>query len=72
MLARLGADVTAAEPDPQMLAGLRRAMPEVRSVPGSAEELPLPDVGVEDGLSSSRDQVMTIRDGSCRAGAPAR
>ena len=29
-LVRLGADVTAVEPDPQMLAELRRAMPAVR------------------------------------------
>ena len=47
MLARLGADVTAVEPDRQMLAELRRAMPEVRSVPGSAEEVPLPDASVD-------------------------
>ncbi len=46
-LVRLGADVTAVEPDPQMLAELRRAMPEVRSVPGSAEEIPLPDASVD-------------------------
>ena len=46
-LVRLGADVTAVEPDPQMLAELRRAMPEVRSVPGSAEEMPLPDASVD-------------------------
>jgi SAM-dependent methyltransferase len=47
MLAGLGADVTAVEPDPQMLAELRRAMPEVRSVPGSAEQIPLPDASVD-------------------------
>jgi SAM-dependent methyltransferase len=46
-LVRLGADVTAVEPDPQMLAELRRAMPGVRSVPGRAEELPLPDASVD-------------------------
>jgi SAM-dependent methyltransferase len=46
-LVRLGADVTAVEPDPQMLAELRRTMPGVRSVPGSAEELPLPDASVD-------------------------
>jgi SAM-dependent methyltransferase len=46
-LAGLGADVTAVEPDPQMLAELRRAMPEVRSAPGSAEEIPLPDGSVD-------------------------
>jgi SAM-dependent methyltransferase len=47
MLARLGAEVTAVEPDPQMLAELRRAMPAVRSVPGSAEEMPLPGASVD-------------------------
>jgi SAM-dependent methyltransferase len=47
MLAGLGADVTAVEPDPQMLAELRRAMPEVRSVPGSAEQIPLPGASVD-------------------------
>ncbi len=46
-LGRLGADVTAVEPDPQMLAELRRTMPAVRSVPGRAEELPLPDASVD-------------------------
>ena len=46
-LVGLGADVTAVEPDPQMLAELRRAMPAVRSVPGRAEELPLPDASVD-------------------------
>lgn len=47
MLVRLGAEVTAVEPDPDMLAELRRAMPAVRSVPGSAEELPLADASVD-------------------------
>ena len=46
-LASLGADVTAVEPDPQMLEELRRAMPGVRSVPGRAEDLPLPDASVD-------------------------
>jgi SAM-dependent methyltransferase len=46
-LVRLGADVTAVEPDQQMLAELREAMPAVRSVPGSAEEIPLPDASVD-------------------------
>jgi SAM-dependent methyltransferase len=40
---RLGADVTAVEPDQHMLAEFRREMPSVRSVPGHAEEIPLPD-----------------------------
>jgi SAM-dependent methyltransferase len=47
MLVRLGAEVTAVEPDPDMLAELRRAMPAVRSVPGRAEELPLADASVD-------------------------
>jgi SAM-dependent methyltransferase len=46
-LAGLGAEVTAVEPDPQMLAELRRAMPAVRSVPGSAEQIPLPDASLD-------------------------
>ena len=46
-LLSLGAEVTAVEPDPQMLAELRRAMPAVRSVPGSAEEIPLPDASLD-------------------------
>ena len=46
-LADLGAEVTAVEPDPQMLAELRRAMPAVRSVPGSAEQIPLPDASLD-------------------------
>ena len=45
-LVSLGADVTAVEPDQQMLVELRRAMPEVSSVPGSAEEMPVPDASV--------------------------
>ena len=39
-LVSLGAEVTAVEPDPQMLAELRQTMPAVRSVPGSAEADP--------------------------------
>jgi SAM-dependent methyltransferase len=46
-LVSLGAEVTAVEPDPQMLAELRRTMPAVRSVPGSAEEIPLPDASLD-------------------------
>jgi SAM-dependent methyltransferase len=46
-LVRLGTDVTAVEPDPQMLAELRRAMPAARSVPGSAEQMPLADASVD-------------------------
>jgi len=46
-LAGLGADVTAVEPDQEMLAELRRGMPAVRSVPGRAEDLPLADASVD-------------------------
>jgi len=46
-LVGLGAEVTAVEPDPQMLAELRRTMPEARSVPGSAEEIPLHDASLD-------------------------
>ncbi len=46
-LDRLGAEVTAVEPDPGMLAELRRRLPALRSVAGSAEQLPLPDASVD-------------------------
>ncbi len=46
-LLALGADVVAAEPDPAMLAELRRALPAVRALPGSAEGIPLPDASVD-------------------------
>jgi ubiquinone/menaquinone biosynthesis C-methylase UbiE len=42
-LVDLGADVVAVEPDQAMLAELRRQLPRVRGVRGSAEALPLPD-----------------------------
>ena len=42
-LVALGADVVAVEPHPAMLAELRRALPAVRALPGSAEVIPLPD-----------------------------
>lgn len=46
-LVTVGADVTAVEPDPAMLAELRRALPEVRARAGSAEAIPLPDASVD-------------------------
>jgi SAM-dependent methyltransferase len=46
-LVALGADVTAVEPDPAMLAELRRALPDVRALAGSAEAIPLPDGSVD-------------------------
>ncbi|MFI0790235.1 class I SAM-dependent methyltransferase [Streptomyces lydicus] len=42
-----GVDVIAVEPDPEMLAELRRALPAVRALPGSAEAIPLPDGSVD-------------------------
>jgi SAM-dependent methyltransferase len=47
MLDALGAEVTAVEPDPAMLTELRRELPAVRAVPGSAEGIPLPDLSVD-------------------------
>jgi SAM-dependent methyltransferase len=46
-LVSLGADVTAVEPDPAMLAELRRALPGVRSLSGRAEAIPFPDGSVD-------------------------
>lgn len=42
----LGAGTGAVEPDPVMRAELRRALPDVRALPGSAEAIPLPDASV--------------------------
>ena len=42
-----GAEVIAVEPDPAMLSELRRALPDVRALPGSAEAIPLPDASVD-------------------------
>ena len=47
LLGSLGADVTAVEPDAAMLAELRRGLPEVRALGGSAEAIPLPDASVD-------------------------
>ena len=49
-LIRLGAEVTAVEPDPKMLAVLRRDMADMASVrvrSGRAEEIPMPDGSVD-------------------------
>jgi SAM-dependent methyltransferase len=40
-------DVVAVEPDPAMLTEMRRALPAVRALPGSAEAIPLPDASVD-------------------------
>jgi SAM-dependent methyltransferase len=42
-----GAEVIAVEPNPAMLTELRRALPTVRALPGSAEAVPLPDASVD-------------------------
>ncbi len=47
LLAELGADVTAVEPDQAMLAELRRQLPSVRALHGPAEAIPLPDGSVD-------------------------
>jgi SAM-dependent methyltransferase len=46
-LVAVGADVVAVEPDPAMLAELRRAQSAVRSLRGSAEAIPLPDASFD-------------------------
>jgi SAM-dependent methyltransferase len=46
-LVAAGADVVAVEPDPAMLAELRRAVPAVLSFAGGAEAIPLPDSSVD-------------------------
>jgi SAM-dependent methyltransferase len=46
-LVGLGAEVTAVEPDPDMLAELRQQMPGVGAVPGRAEQIPVPDASVD-------------------------
>jgi SAM-dependent methyltransferase len=46
-LLAVGARVTAVEPDPAMLAELRRTLPAVEALAGSAEAIPLPDGSVD-------------------------
>jgi SAM-dependent methyltransferase len=50
-LVGLGAEVTAVEPDPAMLAELRREIPSARALAGRAEEIPLPDSSVDAALA---------------------
>ncbi|MQY04990.1 class I SAM-dependent methyltransferase [Actinomadura macrotermitis] len=45
--ALLDRDVIAVEPDPEMLAELRRRLPGVRAEQGGAEDIPLPDGSVD-------------------------
>jgi SAM-dependent methyltransferase len=47
VLVALGVEVIAVEPDPAMLTELRRGLPAVRALPGSAEAIPLPDASVD-------------------------
>jgi len=47
LLVELGARVTAVEPDPAMLGELRRGLPSVSALSGSAEEIPLPGASVD-------------------------
>lgn len=46
-LVALGADVVAVEPGDEMRAVLQRVLPEVETLAGSAEEIPLPDESVD-------------------------
>jgi ubiquinone/menaquinone biosynthesis C-methylase UbiE len=46
-LLALGVEVVAVEPDPAMLAELRRAWPAARALAGRAEAIPLPDASVD-------------------------
>jgi SAM-dependent methyltransferase len=46
-LVALGAEVVAVEPDPEMLAELRRTLPTARALPASAEAVPLADTSVD-------------------------
>jgi SAM-dependent methyltransferase len=47
LLAELGAEVTAVEPDPAMREELARGLSSVRALAGSAEQIPLPDASVD-------------------------
>jgi len=47
LLAELGAEVTAVEPDPAMRDELARQLSSARALAGSAEQIPLPDASVD-------------------------
>jgi ubiquinone/menaquinone biosynthesis C-methylase UbiE len=52
-LVSLGVEVIAVEPDSAMLTELRRALPAVRALSGSAEAIPLPDASVDGVLAGN-------------------
>ncbi|MFH8381547.1 class I SAM-dependent methyltransferase [Kitasatospora sp. NPDC018058] len=52
-LIAMGVEVIAVEPDPAMLTELRRSLPAVRALSGSAEAIPLPDASVDAVLSGN-------------------
>ena len=58
VLAELGADVTAVEPDEAMLAELRRQLPSVRALHGPAEAIPLADGSVDAVLCGAVDALV--------------
>jgi SAM-dependent methyltransferase len=66
-LARLGLDVTAVEPDPAMLAELRRQLPSARALPGSAEDIPMPEGGADAVLVGQVRRRVRAADGHRRA-----
>ncbi len=47
VLVGLGADVIAIDPDADMLAALRRTVPEATTLVGAAEQIPLPDASLD-------------------------
>ncbi len=61
-LAELGSEVIAVEPDSAMLTALRRALPTVRAMPGSAEAIPLPDSSVDAVLAGNAMHWFNMKD----------
>lgn len=52
-LVDLAEEITAVEPDPAMLIEMRRALPDVPALLGSAEAIPLPDASVDTVLAGN-------------------
>jgi ubiquinone/menaquinone biosynthesis C-methylase UbiE len=65
-LVAVGADVTAVEPGPAMLTEPRRALPDVRAPPGSAEAIPLPGASVDAVLAGNAMQLVRHGSGGTR------